>query len=193
MGGIGSRVSGFWEDLFGSSDSSESPPLSSDSSSDGFSKMFLEVSGVVGESTDKSHTQWIEILSFNMGMSKPSSGTTMSRSRGDIIVEDIIIVKEVDKSSPKLMEKCAKGQVVTEAVIEFCQDVGGSFETVYRYELSNVLITSFYCSGYTSEDVPVEEMSLNFEEITVTYTEFDAGGKSKGNVEFTWKVEEAEA
>jgi type VI protein secretion system component Hcp len=71
--------------------------------------------------------------------------------------------------------------------------VDGSFETVYKYELSNVLITNFYCFGDTSEDAPVEEFSLNFEEITVTYTEFDAEGKSKGNVEFTWKVEEGEA
>jgi len=191
MGDFGSRVGGFWEDLFGSSDSGESPPLSA-SSSDGSSKMFLEVSGVVGESTDQSHKEWIEILSFSMGMAKPSSGTTM-RSRGDVVIEDIIVLKEVDKASPKLMEKCAKGQVVTGAVIEFCRDFGGSLETVYRYELSNVLITSIYCSGSTGEYVPVEEVSLNFEEITVTYTEFDAVGKSKGNVEFTWKVEEAEA
>jgi len=91
------------------------------------------------------------------------------------------------------MERCAKGQVISEAVIEFCRDFDGTFVTVYRYELSNVLITSFYCSGDTSQDVPLEEFSLNFEEITVTYTEFDAEGKSKGNVEFTWKVEEAEA
>ncbi len=91
------------------------------------------------------------------------------------------------------MERCAKGQVISGAVIEFCRDMDGSFKTVYRYELSNVLITNFYCSGRTSEDVPVEEFSLNFEEITVIYTEFDDDGKSKGNVEFTWKVEEAEA
>jgi len=34
---------------------------------------------------------------------------------------------------------------------------------------------------------------LNFEEIKVTYTENDSAGKSKGNVEYSWKVEEGEA
>ena len=32
----------------------------------------------------------------------------------------------------------------------------------------------------------------NIEEIKVTYTEFDAEGNSKGNVETTWKVEKGE-
>ena len=38
----------------------------------------------------------------------------------------------------------------------------------------------------------MEDFSLNFEEIKVTYTENDNKGKSKGNVEYSWKVEEGE-
>ena len=105
---FGPTVKGFWDDLFGSSDETESIPPSTSTSSDSTSKIFLEIAGVSGESTDDSHGGWIEIMSFNMGMVKPSSSTTTSRSRGSIILEDIIIVKTLDKSSPKLMEKCAK-------------------------------------------------------------------------------------
>jgi len=36
----------------------------------------------------------------------------------------------------------------------------------------------------------MEDLSLNFEEIKVTYTETDNTGKKKGNVEYSWKVEE---
>jgi hypothetical protein len=36
-------------------------------------------------------------------------------------------------------------------------------------------------------------MSLNFEEIKVTYSEMDNAGKKKGNVEYSWKVEAGEA
>jgi len=49
-----------------------------------------------------------------------------------------------------------------------------------------------FTSG-TGDDIPMEEFSLNFEEIKVTYTENDSTGKSKGNVEYSWKVEEGEA
>ena len=65
--------------------------------------------------------------------------------------------------------------------------------TYYRYELKNVLVTSYSVSGAAqSEDVPSEDFSLNFEEIKVTYTENDNKGKKKGNVEYGWKVEEGE-
>ena len=65
--------------------------------------------------------------------------------------------------------------------------------TYYRYELKNVLVTSYNVSGSgQSEDVPMEDFSLNFEEVKVTYTENDNKGKSKGNVEYSWKVEEGE-
>jgi type VI secretion system secreted protein Hcp len=188
-GQLGMRVNGFWDRILGSSDEPEPSSSLTNASTNGNSKIFLEVSGVSGESVDDSHKQWIDIQSFSMGMSKPSSGT-ISRSRGNVIIDDIIVVKELDKSSPKLMEKCAQGQVIPSIVIEHCREVGGYFQTVYRYELTNVLITSFHVSGETSKVVPVEEFSLNFEEITVTYTEFGTDGKSKGNVEFTWKVEE---
>ena len=32
---------------------------------------------------------------------------------------------------------------------------------------------------------------MNYEEIKVVYTENDASGQKKGNVEYTWKVVEA--
>lgn len=61
-----------------------------------------------------------------------------------------------------------------------------------KYELTNVIVTSYNISGSgQSESVPTESLSLNFEEIKVTYTEQDkATGQSKGNVEYAWKVEE---
>ena len=66
--------------------------------------------------------------------------------------------------------------------------------TYYAYELKNVQVTSYNISGSgQSEDVPSEDFSLNYEEIKVTYTECDEKGGSKGNIEYTWKVEEGEA
>jgi type VI protein secretion system component Hcp len=53
------------------------------------------------------------------------------------------------------------------------------------------LVSSYSVSG-GSQDKPGESFSLNFEEIKVTYVEMDSKGKKKGNVEYGWKVEEAE-
>ena len=187
-----SSVRGFWEDLFGSkSETAPSVTVISTDDADG-SKMFMQVSGVDGESTDSDHKDWIEVLSFSMGMTLPGGGATgPSRRRGDVVVEDIVVVKELDKSSPKLMDKCVKGAVIPLLVIDVCRsNVDGSRLVYYKYELQNVMITSFYANGSTSDDRPTETVTLNFEEIKVTYTETDSTGKSKGNVEFTWRYEE---
>jgi type VI secretion system secreted protein Hcp len=190
QGGI---VHGFLEDLFGSS-SGETPDITiSSTNSKTGSAMYIQITGIDGESTDKDHKDWIDVLSFSMGMADPGGGATgATRRRGDVVIEDIVVVKELDKSSPKLMEKCAMGGVIPSLVLEVCGGSDESSFTYYKYELENVMVTSFYCVGSTAEGVPVETITLNYEEITVTYTETDSTGKSKGNVEFTWKVEEGE-
>jgi len=38
----------------------------------------------------------------------------------------------------------------------------------------------------------MESMSLNFEEVKQTYTQYESDGKKTGNVEFSWKVQEGE-
>jgi len=189
----GGVVHGFLEDLFGSS-SEGTPDITISSTDDATgSRMYIQITGIDGEATDKDHKDWIEVLSFSMGMADPGGGAIgATRRRGDVVMEDIVVVKELDKSSPKLMEKCAMGGVIPSLVLEVCGGSGESPFTYYKYELENVMVTSFYCGGSTDEGVPVETITLNYEEITVTYTETDSAGKSKGNVEFTWKVEEGE-
>jgi len=64
-------------------------------------------------------------------------------------------------------------------------------ETYFSYELKNVQVVKYTLSGNgQSEEVPVEEFQLNFEEITVVYSKTDAGGSRKGNIEYSWRVEE---
>ncbi len=186
-------VRGLWEDLFGSS-SEEAPDVTvSSTDSAGSSSMYIQISGIDGESTDEDHEDWIEVLAFSVGMSQPGGEATgPTRRRGDVTIEDIVVVKELDKASPKLMEKCANGEVIPSLVLEVCHEAEGPSVTYYKYELKNVMVTSFNGEGSTYDALPMETVTLNFEEIKITYTETDSEGKSKGNVEFTWKVEEAE-
>ena len=58
----------------------------------------------------------------------------------------------------------------------------------YKYELKNVIVSSFYSSRDTCNYVPTETITLNFDWFKITYTDFDSTGKLKGNVEFTWDL-----
>jgi type VI secretion system secreted protein Hcp len=154
---------------------------------------YIKFAGVDGEAQDKDHKAWSDLLSFQQGINQPGGGATgPTRRRGDVILDDVVCTKELDKSSPKLAESMCKGKVYDKVEIHLTASTTDAGRvTYYAYELKNVLVTSYDISGSgQSEDVPTETFSLNFEEIKVTYTECDRQGKKKGNVEYSWKVEE---
>ncbi len=155
---------------------------------------YIKFDGVEGEAQDKDHKGWSDLASFNQAMHKPGVGTGATRRRGDVILEDIAIVKEIDKASPKLAESVCKGKVFPKVEIHVTASYTDSGRvTYYAYELKNVQVVSYNISGSgQAEEVPVEDVTLNFEEIKVTYTEHDNAGKTKGNIEYSWKVEEGE-
>ena len=156
---------------------------------------FAKYEGVDGESKDANHDKWIDILSLDWGAHKPGGGSTgQSRRRGAAVVEDLTLTIEYEKSSPKLQEKCLKGEVIPKLEIEQTATYGGARATYLKYELKNVLVTSFQtnASGNDEAGPPTVVIGNNFEEIKVTYTEFDDEGSSKGNVETEFKVEKGE-
>uniref|UniRef100_A0A7S3L1D1 Type VI secretion system tube protein Hcp n=1 Tax=Amphora coffeiformis TaxID=265554 RepID=A0A7S3L1D1_9STRA len=152
--------------------------------------VYMKIGDIKGESTDTDHKDWIDVLSVDWGILHQRT-TGNARRRGSVIVEDINCTKKLDKSTPKLIEAVASGQVFTKAMVEFDRVVsdstGGSRrEVYYRYELTNVLVSS-YSVSHSDGQPGTEVVSLSFEVIDGTYVEnVRATG---GNVETTWKVE----
>jgi type VI secretion system secreted protein Hcp len=156
---------------------------------------YLKFDGIEGEARDKDHVGWIELLSVSQPMHDPSTTGSAARRRGDVILEDITVSKTADKASPKLAEAVCKGEVIPKVEIHVTATDGGtSSSSYYTYELTNVRVTSYSVSatGSAATDRPMEEISLNFEEVKVNYTNAGSKGKSKGKVETSWKVEEGE-
>jgi type VI secretion system secreted protein Hcp len=157
--------------------------------------LFIKFDGVDGEANDKDHKQWSDLLSFSWGLHKAGAGATgQTRRRGVATVEDVCCTKEYDKASPKLGEAILLGKVFPKVEIHDTTTYGESARgTFLKYELKNVMVSSYQVSGAGGGDaVPTESFSLNFEEVKNTYVEYDSAGKKKGNVEFGWKVEEGD-
>ena len=199
----------------------ESTPESEAAEISTHSSAYIKFQDIDGESQNVGHEGWSEIVSFSQQITDPSSSATdVTRRRGDVVLEDIVIVKAIDKASPKLAEAICKGKVFTKVEIHLTGPSAGSTctGTFYAYELKNVMITGYKVTGSNplanaliapapdsilpysgpfivqAVDAPLEEISLNFEEIKVTYTECDPiTGKAKGNIEYSWKVEEGES
>ena len=73
--------------------------------------LFIKFDGVDGEAKDKDHKQWSDLLSMVWGVRKAGAGATgQTRRRGVATVEDVVITKELDKSSPEARRSGVLGQ-----------------------------------------------------------------------------------
>ncbi len=86
---------------------------------------------------------------------------------------------EIDKSAPKLFLNACNAEPIKEVKIDICKTSGNQQQCYLQYTLTNVIVTSYSMSGGSGDESPLEEVSLNFEEIKVTYTKFDP---KKGNI-----------
>lgn len=151
--------------------------------------IYIKFDGIDGESQDRDHKDWIDGLSFSQGQYLPPSPWTGGGAR-TVVFEEFTLTKTVDKSSPKLAEALCKGTVFSKVDVHVARTSSGPNRApYYTYELKNVLVTSYHIGGSTQDEVPTESVSLNFGQIKVTYTKFDATGKAEGNVEYSWNLD----
>ena len=73
--------------------------------------LFLKLDGIDGEAQDSKHQDEIDVLSYTWGMTQ--SGTTHmggGSGSGKVDVQDLGIVKFVDRSTPAIHKHCTTGQ-----------------------------------------------------------------------------------
>jgi type VI secretion system secreted protein Hcp len=147
---------------------------------------FLKLGDIKGESTDKEHNEWIIIHSLSAPLYRtiPEGAKDMQRSRGETSLGDVVIVRELDKSTTKLQEACATGTFFKEVEIHFCSDLNNKSEVYLKYKLENCIVSSFSFHGNASgSPLPSEEFSVNFTKAEWTYIVLDPKtGSPKGNV-----------
>ena len=132
---------------------------------------FLEIDGIEGESTDDKLAKQVEILSWSWGASNSSkfdSGTG-GGGRDRVNMQDLHVVTEMSKASPKLMLACAAWQHIQKAVLT-CRKAGGDQNPYLIIEMSDVFVSS-YQTGASShgESYPTDQISLNYSKITFDY------------------------
>jgi type VI secretion system secreted protein Hcp len=154
---------------------------------------FLKIDGVPGESTDKKHKDWIEILSYSFGLSQSASGsrsTAGAASSQRVDFSDFSIMKAVDKATNKILDQAAKGAHIKNVTLELCRATGDK-NKYFEVILGDVLISSVSMTGSSGADLPSEQVAFNYGSIKSTYTVLDhATGASKGNVPFGWSLME---
>lgn len=152
--------------------------------------MFLKLGTIDGESVDKKHAKSIDILAWSWGMSQ--SGTTHSGGgggAGKVNVQDLSLTKYVDRASTNLIMATCKGTHFDKATLT----VRKAGDTPLEYiviTMEEVIVTSVSTGGSGGEDRLTENITLNFAEFKVEYTEQAAKGGKNATVEASWNIAE---
>jgi type VI secretion system secreted protein Hcp len=141
--------------------------------------MIKDGSDVKGEATATGLTApaavgWIEVFSFSLGASNPTTvGTTSTGlSSGKVSVSSFNIMKKTELSSAKLFSACCTGQHYETATVVLRKATGtsGGQQIFLQYDFTDVMVESIQWSGSAGgDDTPTESVSFAFAAITITY------------------------
>ena len=147
---------------------------------------FMKLGDIKGEATDQDHKEWIliESMSSPIYRSIPEGAKDQQRTKGDTTLGDVVIVRQLDKSSTKLQEACANGTFYKEVELHFCTTVKKKQEPYLTYKLKNAIVTSYSFHGNSSgSPLPSEQVTLGYTDVEWTYVIVDPEtGDKKGNV-----------
>ena len=154
--------------------------------------IFLKLSNILGESQDASHADEIDVLNWGLGMTQ--SGTTHmggGGGGGKVDVQDINVIKYVDKSSNDLIKKCTSGSHIDHGLLTVRKS-GGDAPVEYFKLFMEMIIVSSYTTGGSKDglDRIEESLTLNFRRFNIVYTMQDDQGANAGETMAGWDIAE---
>jgi type VI secretion system secreted protein Hcp len=151
------------------------------------SDIFVKIGDIKGESLDDKHKDEIEVLSFswgvtNTGAATPGGGGGASKAT----FQDLSIVHNLDKASPKLLEACATGVHLKDATITHRKSGKGQQEFLI-VKMNDVIITAVSHGG-TAAEPAAETVSLAFAKVDLEYKPQKPDGSLDTGVHFKYDL-----
>lgn len=161
---------------------------------------FLKLDGIEGESQDSKHSKEVEVLKYHFKVHQ--QGTTGSATggagKGRVQMEDLIIWKKTDKSSPKVFLHCCSGEPVKKVVLT-ARKAGKDQQDYLKITMTDCLISLFEYggkieagagsgAGKTTQDdwEHVECVGFNYATIDYSYKEQKSDGTLSGEIKGGW-------
>ena len=155
--------------------------------------IYMKFGSIKGQVTTEGFKDWIELNSFQFGVSRGVSsgagGATRESSAPSI--SEIVVSKYLDSSSAKLYQDSVAGAFDTKVKIKMTTTTKNKVETFLTYELSDCGVSSY--SQSSGGDTPMESLSLNFIKIMYTPTPLDKSGQIKKGDVVTYDLLEMKA
>ena len=151
--------------------------------------IFAKIGDIKGESLDAKHKDEIEVLSFSWGVTNAGSasqGQGSGSGAGKASFQDLVIVHNLDKASPQLLEACATGQHLKDATITH-RKAGKGHQEYLVVKLSDVIVTGVTHGGAAGQPAP-ETVSLAFAKVDLEYRPRKPDGTLDAGIHFKYDL-----
>ncbi|CAG9252790.1 Hcp family type VI secretion system effector [Paraburkholderia unamae] len=149
--------------------------------------ILLELKDIKGNSRLDEHTDKIIIESFSFGLALPISPdpAKSERTLGRPSFNEVGIAKYSDQSTPALYSACAAGTKLGDATVLVGRNEAGKFMLHMKYVLKNAMISVINSSA---GGAMMDNLSINFTQVTAEYTQQDTTADKKGTAAFGWDL-----
>lgn len=150
--------------------------------------VFIKIGDIEGESPDDAHTNEIEVVSWNWGISQAGSmATGGGGGTGRADFGSLDFTHHLDKATPNLMKLCATGEHVDEAVMTIRKS-GTDPQEFLIMTMTKVFVTNISPSGQDSGGEIYETVSLQFAKVEFEYKPQKEDGSLDAGVVFKYDI-----
>ncbi|OED11795.1 type VI secretion system tube protein Hcp [Burkholderia sp. A2] len=150
--------------------------------------IFLRLAGIAGESTDASHSNEIEVLTWDWSVSQQSNMHMGSGGgAGRCAVDDLTFEHHIDRATPNLVQYCLTGTHIGSAVLVM-RKAGGTPLEYLTITMEDVLVTQVRPVSRTNMRVPREEVRLSFSRVRQEYVIQNSRGGNGGSVSMGYDI-----
>lgn len=157
--------------------------------------IYLKFGDVKGNVTADGYKDQIAVMSVHFGVSRNVSmeaGNLSNRESTKPSMSEITITKLADNSVTAIFKEALTGSKGQDAKLSFVRTGTDKVEEYMTYELKNCIVSSYSISAQGEEE-PVENISLSFSEILVSYKDHDASNKSGNPQRVSYNLKDAKA
>ncbi|MDP2371745.1 Hcp family type VI secretion system effector [Rhodoferax sp.] len=136
----------------------------------------------------------IELVSIHQGMKQQvtTDVSNSARTSGRPVITEFTCVKYVDRTSVKLYDYCLRAETIGKrkeqpSYIYVLRNSGDKTYNIITFALRDALISEIQFQSHP-DDMPTEQLKLNFSEILWTYNVQLADMTPKGNVIAGWSL-----
>ena len=133
------------------------------------SDYLLELDGVKGESKDDGHKETIEIASWSLGASNPTSVGSAGMSAGKVSYSDLSVMISLEKASVELLSRVSTGKVIPKAVLYGRKAGDDKRQDYLTITLNEVMVSSWQSSASDGSGIPMLSVSFSFSKIEYKY------------------------